>query len=335
MVHEELRQTLCSLNSPLWLTDDGKLVALCLVASIPSGVDDVVDIRSEILGNLVGDGWCQKSFTITIVDHPPDVSMSSHHGARVIYVGHPRGTLQCTPWVNSCSMGTIKAHDSGTFDFVKYCSMRADCDEWIIPLFGCHLVCSCSFVGLKCHARYLQHLCVEKVKHDANNYNHGDQGSRPCCQNNDYYYDDTHDEVDHPGRITDLDETLIGESPPRHVNWPESWTHLVHDLRMLPNKAFWELFSGSARATAGFSDAGWSCGRPVDVADDASFNLLDPAFLAIVIVLIWDGLIAVLWLGPPCSSFSMAVNLFGKHACDASCSLLVSHGLMVLRNKKC
>ena len=105
---------------------------------------------------------------------------------------------------------------------------------------------------------------------------------------------------------------------------------MVHDLRMLPHKAFWELSSGSARATAGFSEAGWSCGRPVDVADDASFNLLDPASLAIIIALIWEGLVAVLWLGPPCSSFSMAVNRFRKHAmrCKLS-SLLVSHGSMV------
>ena len=152
MVHEELRQALCSLNSPLWSTDEGKLVALCLFASIPS------DVESEILGNLVGDGWCQKSFTIPTVDHPIDVSMSPRHGARVIYVGHPRGTLQCTPWVNPCSMAIIKTHDGETLDFVKYCSMRADCDEWIKSLFGCHLVCSCKFVGLNCHARYFQHL---------------------------------------------------------------------------------------------------------------------------------------------------------------------------------
>ena len=108
MVHEQLRQALCSLNSPLWLTDEGKLIALCLFASIPSGVDDVVNIRSEMLGNLVGDGWCQKSFTIPTIDHPTDVSMSSHHGARVIYVGHPRGTLQCTPLGESLLHGNHK-----------------------------------------------------------------------------------------------------------------------------------------------------------------------------------------------------------------------------------
>ena len=82
----------------------------------------------------------------------------------------------------------------------------------------------------------------------------------------------------------------------------------------MPTKAFWELFSGSARATTGFREAGWSCGQPIDVADDETFNLLDPCFLALVISLIWEGLIALLWLGPPCSSFSMVVNRFRKHA---------------------
>ena len=118
-MHDELRQALCSLNSPLWSTDEGKLVALYVFASIPSGADDVVDIRSGILGNLVGDGWCQKSVAIPTIDHPTDVSTSSHFGARVIYVGHPRGTLQCPPWVNPCSLTPINIHDGITMDFAQ------------------------------------------------------------------------------------------------------------------------------------------------------------------------------------------------------------------------
>ena len=120
--------------------------------------------------------------------------------------------------------------------------------------------------------------------------------------------------MDHADRITALDETLIGDKIPNHVDWLDSLAKLVDDMRHLPNKAFWELFSGSARATTGFKESGWSCGQPNDAADDDTFNLLDPCFLAIVIALIWEGLIALLWLGPPCSSFSMAVNRFQKHA---------------------
>ena len=67
----------------------------------------------------------------------------------------------------------------------------------------------------------------------------------------------------------------------------------MYDPTHLPNEDFWELFSGSARATAGFKEAGWSCGQPIDAANDEAFDLLDPCFLAIVIALIWEGLIAL------------------------------------------
>ncbi len=53
---------------------------------------------------------------------------------------------------------------------------------------------------------------------------------------------------------------------------------------------------------------------PIGVADNPAVNLLDAGFLAIVVIgLIWEGRVGMLWLGPPCSSFSMAVNRFFAH----------------------
>ena len=49
------------------------------------------------------------------------------------------------------------------------------------------------------------------------------------------------------------------------------------------------------------------------MADNPSFNLLDAGFLAAVVGLIWDGRVGMLWLGPQCSSFSVAVNRFFAH----------------------
>ena len=60
--------------------------------------------------------------------------------------------------------------------------------------------------------------------------------------------------------------------------------------------------------------AGWCVVEPVDVADNPAFNLLNLAFVALVIALLWEGLVALLWLGPPCSSPSMAANRSWNHA---------------------
>ena len=88
---------------------------------------------------------------------------------------------------------------------------------------------------------------------------------------------------------------------------------MTHGLSYNASKAFSELFSGSARATHGFKCAGWCVVPLVDVADNPHFNFLNPAFVALVLAVLLEGLIALLWLGPPCSSFSMAVNHFWSH----------------------
>ena len=77
------------------------------------------------------------------------------------------------------------------------------------------------------------------------------------------------------------------------------WHALVDEMRTAPMKVFWEFFSGSAQATNGCTEADWYVGNPVDIANNATLDLLNPAFMALVIPLIWEGLISVLWLGPP------------------------------------
>ena len=77
------------------------------------------------------------------------------------------------------------------------------------------------------------------------------------------------------------------------------WHAFVGDMRAAPMNAFWELFSGSAQATKGFKEAGWYVGNPVDVTNNATFDVSNLAFMALVNSFIWGGLIDVLWLGPP------------------------------------
>ena len=52
----------------------------------------------------------------------------------------------------------------------------------------------------------------------------------------------------------------------------------------------------------------------MDVVYNPDFDLLNPFFLAIVLGLIFECLIRIIHLGPPCSSFSMACNRFKSYA---------------------
>ena len=107
-------------------------------------------------------------------------------------------------------------------------------------------------------------MCVEMIERHASMNDCNVYDGRPHNREiNHHGYGDTHDEVDHAGRITALDGTLIGEQIPNHVSWPDSWHKLVNDLRHLPNKASWELFSGSVRTIVGVQGAGCPCGHPL------------------------------------------------------------------------
>ena len=77
---------------------------------------------------------------------------------------------------------------------------------------------------------------------------------------------------------------------------------------------FWEIFSGKAGLTREFLKQEWPCGPPIDILYNPNFDDLNPLFFAVMLGLIFERLIRVLHLGPPCSSFSMAVNRFKTYA---------------------
>ena len=68
------------------------------------------------------------------------------------------------------------------------------------------------------------------------------------------------------------------------------------------------FFAGTAGLTSAFAAAGWVCAPPVDIMDVPEFDMLNAMFVGIVIGLVLEGRFALIHLGPPCSSFSMACN---------------------------
>ena len=130
---------------------------------------------------------------------------------------------------------------------------------------------------------------------------HDHDADFPFESNNHSYNknDDSHDEALYRESSTSADETSNAPSIPQHVQWPMEWHAQVDEMRTAPMEVFWELFSGSAQATKGSKEAGWYVGNPVGVANNDTFGILNPASMVLVISFIWEGLISVLWLGPP------------------------------------
>ena len=118
------------------------------------------------------------------------------------------------------------------------------------------------------------------------------------------------------------DETLRGalgtewqsSSVPRPTKMSSKHRRLVDAVRASSTKMFWELFAGMAVLTCAFAGLGWQCAPPIDVMNDPEYDLLSPFFLTIVFGLIAEARFAVIHLGPPCSSFSMALNRYLAHA---------------------
>ena len=113
-----------------------------------------------------------------------------------------------------------------------------------------------------------------------------------------------------------VDETLRGRPQIRaeRPEWPKAWSLLVACVCAAQVLFFWEIFSGIAGLTEAFQGQGWHCAPPLDIMFDEAYNLMDPGFVCVVPGLVLDRRFKLIHLGPPCSSFSMAVNRFAMHA---------------------
>ena len=95
---------------------------------------------------------------------------------------------------------------------------------------------------------------------------------------------------------------------PRPVPWPRAWTLLVSEVRRDTQPKVWDILAGTFGLTQAFAAHGWLTATPIDVVLDAACNLLTTLFMVIVVAIICEGRIFLLHLGPPCSSFPIAVN---------------------------
>ena len=90
--------------------------------------------------------------------------------------------------------------------------------------------------------------------------------------------------------------------------WRKEWASVASRVHSAGGNLFWELFAGVAILSRTFKREGWRTGPPFDIVYTKAFNLMDPGFFMAVLGLILEGWVSVLHLGPPSSSFSMAIN---------------------------
>ena len=221
--------------------------------------------------------------------------------------------------------------------FREFCQSRADLSWFLRPLCGKELICDCSHSEL-CHGSVLidlMHACFTPssclwpggpVCQRVESHNPSLSSSCPAVvptpvDLNPEASDSEdegilHGQVFNPEEWHSVDETLRGRPQIRseRPGWPKAWNLLIACIRTASVLLFWEIFSGTAGLSKAFAEAGWSCAPPLDIMFDQSYNLMDPAFVCIVMGLVLEKRFRLVHLGPPCSSFSMAVNRFPAHA---------------------
>ena len=108
-------------------------------------------------------------------------------------------------------------------------------------------------------------------------------------------------------------ETTASTPFSRTVSSTAEWQSFIDAIRGHGTRVFLEVFAGMAILTSAFRAVGWPTGPPVDVAFGDHFDVLNHFFMAVLISILLEGRVLLLHVGPPCASFSMAVNRFLSH----------------------
>ena len=298
-------------------------MALVLRASVPSGIQAIVDIRTQITAlmpfrDLPVTGYLPRPWVRHVFE-----SLHEYPSSRM-YIGFGMTDCQGRPsqWANPyfyLDYDYLSAYNL----FSDYMKARADLREWLYPLRNCELICDCQR-GEFCHGNLLIEAfeeCFDFDPEDADADMKLDAMDAACVLEG--FEEDDNDEDDiapapkfNPD-IEAINETVRSGAARLHEerpSWLPSWLRLIMIIRTAPHPVFWEMFAGKAGLTREFLRQGWPCGPPVDIVYNPDFDLLNPLFLSVVLGLIFERLVRILHLGPPCSSFSMAVNRFKSYA---------------------
>ena len=304
----------------LW--DVSPAMALVMSSTCPTGDASIVELRNSILALSPYSNFPEDiPLQIPTVRH---VRGEFHKfPSPLIYVGFGETDIQHrpSPWANPYFFISSDPEEASIL-FKSYLDNRADILQFLSPLRGAQLVCDCC-LGPFCHADILCDYVEMVFGGDQNQHieDRFDAMSEACVLQG--FDDDMDSDPDSPSEprfdpnVEIINETVRSGAARLHEErpaWLPSWVRLIMTIRCAVAPVFWEIFSGKAGLTRAFIQEGWPCGPPIDILYNPEFDVLNPLFFAVILGLIFERLIRVLHLGPPCSSFSMAVNRFPVYA---------------------
>ena len=114
--------------------------------------------------------------------------------------------LQNSPWVNPCDNEPIPDPHGGILTFENYCFYRADSNEFLKPLFGCHLICDCKLDQNQCHAQHLKNLCQQMFYDERTHHDHdadfpSESGNHSYNNDDDYH---SEEKFENPSRMVNF-----------------------------------------------------------------------------------------------------------------------------------
>ena len=302
-----------------------------LLSTMPSGDERIVSARQRLFCSAYN--VCRPHSAPGHVPSCMHVSSPFHrYSSSLLYVGDGSSDCQSRPsaWFNPYAFVVSEPLEAVRL-FRQYLESRADLAAFLSHCGGKTLVCDCSF-GPDCHARVLVEMYVQVfgdaiASAEVSDHDGLDAMDEACVlegfDEDDSGPDDLAPAPSFRPDIESINETCrtgaarLSEERP---GWLPSWLRLIQVIRGARTPVFWEIFSGKAGLTREFLRQGWPCGPPVDILYNTDFDVLNPLFLCVVLGLIFEHLIAMLHLGPPCASFSMAVNRFVTYAMRSSAS---------------
>ncbi len=312
--HRCARNSIIGIDGAAWLWADRDR-ALVLAASYPSGYETVVSARGRVRQALCASPWpAATNAASTSLRHlkgSGDVITADE-----VYIGATFDNYPPSPWQSLEDFDVLPV-----LDYEEYAMSRADLDEWLDPLRGRVMVCDCNLTGRPCHGAVLLDIILDGE--DADLEYEDCEGEEDA----DLEYEDCADLVGYGSNFGDINfeldylskeagsvinETLRG-APASNLRFTDEWRWLIAHIRSFRVKLFWEVFAGCCIANTAVQEAGFPTAPPVDIILYAWMDLLNPIFLYVVLGVVLEKRFFLIWLGPPCASFSMAVNRFVSH----------------------